>query len=81
MHFSKISVAAISMALFSLASAAPATQTAPIEARSNCFGDAIAAGSSCAVDCFKQGGDTGDCILGCNTSTLSKLAGCLVSGN
>ncbi|ELQ43517.1 hypothetical protein OOU_Y34scaffold00148g20 [Pyricularia oryzae Y34] len=60
MHFSKISVAAISMALLSLASAAPATQAAPIEARSNCFGDAIAAGSSCAVDCFKQGGDTGD---------------------
>lgn len=65
MHFSKISVAAISMALLSLASAAPATQAAPIEARSNCFGDAIAAGSSCAVDCFKQGGDTGDvsCLI------------------
>ncbi|TLD14539.1 hypothetical protein PspLS_11118 [Pyricularia sp. CBS 133598] len=81
MQFSKISVAAISMALFSLASAAPATEAAPLQVRSNCFGSAVASGASCAVDCFKQGGSTGDCIVGCNTSTLGQLAGCVAGGN
>ncbi|TLS27897.1 hypothetical protein PpBr36_02065 [Pyricularia pennisetigena] len=78
MQFSKISVAAISMALFSLASAAPATEVPHIQARANCFGDAIASGSSCVADCIKNG--SSDCIVGCNASTLSKLAGCMISG-
>ncbi|TLD09144.1 uncharacterized protein PgNI_07939 [Pyricularia grisea] len=58
MQFSKISVAAISMVLFSLASAAPATQAAPLEPRANCYAQAVADGSSCVVGCV-TGNETG----------------------
>lgn len=58
MQFSKISVAAISMAIFSLASAAPTTgdNAVHIEARANCFGEAVAKGAQCVASCVGKSG-------------------------
>ncbi|EJT70190.1 hypothetical protein GGTG_12363 [Gaeumannomyces tritici R3-111a-1] len=75
----QFSVAAVAMALFSLAAAAPAAASADaarIEPRANCFGDAVAKGAKCAFNCAKQP-SSGDCILSCNVTTLGELATCV----
>ncbi|KAL8403834.1 hypothetical protein RB594_008906 [Gaeumannomyces avenae] len=75
----QFSVAAVAMTLFSLAAAAPAAASADaarIEARANCFGDAVAKGAKCAFSCAGKASSS-DCILGCNVTTLGELATCV----
>ncbi|KLU90993.1 hypothetical protein MAPG_09518 [Magnaporthiopsis poae ATCC 64411] len=74
MQFSNTSIAAVAMALFSLASAAPTDSH--LDARGNCFGDAVAKGARCVMDCMNEAG-AGNCVVGCNANTLGELATCL----